>query len=225
MRPRNLDQGEKIPVVSTQPPEYFENSVFLNIPYDKKFRNLYLAYIAGIVHLGLIPRATFEITDSSRRLDKIIDMIRSCRYSIHDLSRVQLDLTAPRTPRFNMPFELGLAVAVKHLDPQHSHDWFVFESKPRRLSKSLSDLNGTDPNIHTGTVHGVMRELCNAFERRSESDQATVPKMMKTYREVSRFVPAIQQKTRAQSLYESKAFRLLYSAAVIAAGTAETPVN
>jgi hypothetical protein len=49
--------------------------------------------------------------------------------------------------------------------------------------------------------------------------------MMKTYREVSRFVPAIQQKTRAQSLYESKAFRLLYSAAVIAAGTAETPVN
>ena len=34
------------------------------------------------------------------------------------------------------------------------------------LQKSLSDLDGTDPNIHAATVEGVMRELCNAFVRR-----------------------------------------------------------
>jgi hypothetical protein len=41
--------------------------VFLNIPYDKNFERLFLAYIAGISALGLIPRATLEITDSTRR--------------------------------------------------------------------------------------------------------------------------------------------------------------
>jgi hypothetical protein len=31
-------------------------SVFLNIPYDSAFENLYLAYIAGLSAFGLIPR-------------------------------------------------------------------------------------------------------------------------------------------------------------------------
>ncbi len=63
-----------------------------------------------------------------------------------------------------MPFELGLAVACSMINVR-SHDWFVFESVPRRLSKSLSDLSGIDPYIHRGTVVGVLRELCNAFSR------------------------------------------------------------
>jgi len=33
------------------------------------------------------------------------------QYSFHDLSRVELDKKLPPTPRFNMPFELGLVVA------------------------------------------------------------------------------------------------------------------
>ncbi len=85
--------------------------VFLNIPYDEKFERLFLAYIAGISAFGLTTRATLEIPSSSRRLEKIRALIDACRYSIHDMSRVELDRRAPRTPRFNMPFELGLAVA------------------------------------------------------------------------------------------------------------------
>jgi hypothetical protein len=85
--------------------------VFLNVPYDRKFENLFLAYIAGISAFGLAPRATLEIRTSQRRLEKIRNLIALCGYSIHDLSRVELDASAPRVPRFNMPFELGLAVA------------------------------------------------------------------------------------------------------------------
>jgi len=33
------------------------------------------------------------------------------------------------------------------------------------LEKSLSDLNGTDPYIHDGTVQGVLRGLMNALTR------------------------------------------------------------
>ncbi len=70
-------------------------SAFLNIPYDDAFQSLYLAYIAGITAFGLVPRATLEIPGGARRLDRIFDLISSCRYSFHDLSRVELDVRRP----------------------------------------------------------------------------------------------------------------------------------
>lgn len=133
-------------------------SVFLNVPYDRKYEPLFLAFIAGVCGFGLVPRATVEIPGSQRRLNRIIDLIGHCAYSFHDLSRVTLDRTPPPTPRFNMPFELGLAVA-KAASGRNSHQWLLFESKPHRLCKSLSDVDGTDPYIHDGTPQGVLRAL------------------------------------------------------------------
>ena len=200
--------------------------VFLNIPYDTKFRRLFLAYICGLTHLGLIPRTTFEIQGGRNRSDKILELIRSCKYSIHDLSRVQLNRNPPTTPRFNMPFELGLAFAVSRLDSNFTetnpHVWFVFETISRRLSKSLSDLSGADPNIHDGTVGGVMRELANSFSRPSKSSQPSVDEMMRTYRKVSSIVEVLQKKARAKSLYETAIFSQLYLAAAEAAGLPKT---
>jgi hypothetical protein len=77
-------------------------SVFLNIPYDDAFDNLLLAYISGLSAFGFVPRATLEIPFSKRRLERIVSLIESSEYSIHDMSRVQLNRNAPRTPRFNM---------------------------------------------------------------------------------------------------------------------------
>src|SRR5271166_31269 len=156
-------------------------SVFLNVPYDRKYEPLFLAFIAGVCGFGLVPRATVEIPGN---LNRIIELIGQCAYSFHDLSRVQLDRNPPPTPRFNMPFELGLAVTWAKLDP-HQHSWFVFETRERRVQKSLSDLNGTDPNIHDGTVEGVMREICSAFVRTTAA-RPTVPEMMQIYRGLSR---------------------------------------
>src|SRR4051812_34592759 len=87
------------------------DSVFLNLPYDDGFQTLFLGYIAGVSAFGMLPHATLEIPGGERRLERILGLIAQCRYSVHDLSRVQLDRSAPATPRFNMPFELGLAVA------------------------------------------------------------------------------------------------------------------
>ena len=138
--------------------------VFLNIPYDKKFQNLCIAYICGISSFGFVPRTTLEIPGGSRRLDRIFKLVQSCRFSVHDLSRVELDKKPPATPRFNMPFELGLCVAWERIG-KRKHTWFVYEGRNRRLAKSLSDLNGTDPHIHGEAVAGVFREICSAFVR------------------------------------------------------------
>jgi hypothetical protein len=190
---------------------FTQNAVFLNIPYDPRFRSLYLAYIAGLVHLGLVPRVTLGITGGTRRLDKIIAEIQGCRYSIHDLSKVGLDRAAPFvTPRFNMPFELGLAVAWEKSHPK-KHTWFVFESKTYRLQKSLSDLNGTDPHIHGGQGAGVMRELSNVFRRPGE--QPSVPEMMRTFHTISRRSAQILTEAGTKNLFEARAFQdLCYEA-------------
>ena len=185
-------------------PPVVPNAVFLNIPYDQRFRNLYIAYIVGLAHLGLQPRATLGIPGGKRRLDRILALIQSCRYSIHDLSRVEMDRTHPPTPRFNMPCELGLTITWEILNPDR-HTWFVFESRHRRLQKSLSDLDGTDPNIHGGTVEGVMRELCNAFVR-PRGPRPTVTQMMKTYRKTSQQVEDVLRNAGTQNVFEARVF-------------------
>lgn len=179
-------------------------SVFLNIPYDPAFCELYLAYIAGISSFSLVPRATLEIPGGERRLDRILSLIRSCRFSLHDLSRVELDRHSPITPRFNMPFELGLAVAWQKLGST-KHTWSVFETKSRRVEKSLSDLSGTDVYIHNGTVRGVFTQLCNAFVRLKS--QPIAQEMEATYLRLKELLPQLQKQTGAHSPFEARVFQ------------------
>ena len=101
--------------------------VFLNVPYDDGFAAMFVAYVAGLVSLGLSPRASLEIPGGAARLDKITDLVRPCSQSVHDFSRIELDSVDPPTPRFNMPFELGIVVGA-HRQYQGRHMWFVFEA-------------------------------------------------------------------------------------------------
>lgn len=159
-------------------------------------RNLFLAYVAGTTAFGLIPRATLEIPGSARRLDRILTLIQSCRYSIHDLSRVQLDRHPPATPRFNMSFELGLTVGRTTRRAGMEHNWFVFETKRWRLQKSLSDLNGTDVYVHGGTPAGVFRELLSAFVRQREANRK-VEQITVIYDALRANLPTILRETGA----------------------------
>jgi hypothetical protein len=101
---------------------------------------LYLAYIAGAAAFGLVPRAAIEIPSGALRLNRIFALLLECRYSIHDVSRLE--------PRFGMPFELGLALAWSEFNesgrivPRSEHIWFVFAANRRGIGKSLSDLLG-----------------------------------------------------------------------------------
>jgi hypothetical protein len=183
-----------------------QESAFLNIPYDRQYESLYLAFIAGLCAFGLRPRATIEIPSTRRRLERIVQLIRGCRYSFHDLSRVQLDRHFPATPRFNMPFELGLAVGWA-LGANPKHEWFVFESKHHRLEKSLSDLNGTDPHVHDGTAHGVLRGLTNALARKIHDPN--MAELTAIYRDLSKAAHRVKLERKGGSLFEARPFQYL----------------
>jgi len=116
-----------------------------------------------------------------------------------------------------MPCELGMTITWQKLNPSR-HTWFVFESRHRRLQKSLSDLDGTDPHIHGATVEGIMRELCNAFVRRGP--QPSVPEMMRTYRQVSLRLNGILKEAGTENLFEARVFKdLCFAAGVDASRT------
>jgi len=185
-------------------------AIFLNLPYEPSFQYLFLAYIAGVSALGMTPRATLEISSSTRRLDRIFKLISSCPYSIHDLSRVQLDTARPATPRFNMPFELGMAVARQKSGSKHS--WFAFERMNHRIKKSLSDLDGTDVYIHNGRIDRVFSQLGNAFSR--NRPRPTVSQMRAIYAALRASVPDVLQETGANTVFEARPFRELSAIAI-----------
>lgn len=180
-------------------------AVFLNVPYDQEFRSLYLTYIVGLCHLGFVPHIASEIPGGERRLERILALIKSCRYSIHDLSRVELSTTPPATPRFNMPLELGLTITWAVLHPKR-HTWFLWEAQPRRVQKSMSDLDGTDAYIHRGTAEGVLSELRNSFWR---ADAPAVPIMLETYRFVEDCVDPILARNATRNLFAQSVFKEL----------------
>ena len=191
-------------------PRVEPDACFLNIPYDKRFEKLYLAYVVGLTGLGFVPRATLGFPRDARRLERILQLIQSCKWSVHDLSRIELDRKAPRAPRFNMPFELGIAVTWAALNPGR-HNWVGCDAVQHRPLKSISDLNGTDFHIHEGKISGVLNALCNAFISRRQ--RPTVPRMMRVYRLLRKATRELQRETGAKDLFEARVFDELLVAA------------
>jgi|ERR1700733_1548751 len=90
---------------------------------------------------------------------------------------------------------------------RRNHTWFLFEAVKRRVSKSLSDLDGTDPYIHDERPKGVFRELGNALVR--SVDQPTMGQMYSVYRNIKIASPLIMKNVGAKSLFEARVFRQL----------------
>jgi hypothetical protein len=179
-------------------------NVFINIPFDNQYEHLYLALIASIVGLGAYPRSTLEVPPTKDRLRRIFTLIRSCDISIHDLSRVQLSRSAPRCPRFNMPFEAGLAAASFLSGTKRN--WYLLESDRYRLQKSLSDLNGYEVNIHEGTIQGMVAVLLDIFPYRPSQPGPT------ELRALCRLLVKAASEIKSQSnrdLFRPRAFDLL----------------
>jgi hypothetical protein len=183
-------------------------SVFLNIPYDRKFEDLYLAYIVGLTQLGLRVNAAVGVP-SQGRLGTIIGLIEESDFSIHDLSRIEL---TKGIPRFNMPLELGLALYRSRVT-RGRHRIYVFEGKPHRAQRSTSDINLIDPKIHNGTAKGVMAGLRNIF--RQPGDVTTVPEMLVSYRAVRKRIPQLRLNAGGKSLFEASVFQDLLLAALV----------
>jgi hypothetical protein len=195
------------PLESSAPVD--EHSVFINVPFDAEYSSLFIALIAGLTALGRTPRCVLEVpSDGRNRLERIFGLIASCGASIHDLSRVTLsgDLNVPR---FNMPFELGMAYALCEL---RFHSFFVLEERPFRLQASLSDLNGHDPHIHKGDPPGILRCLLDCFG--ASSSAPPLSSLESLNRRLAKTTQRIQRTQRTDGPFHPHLFREIAGAAV-----------
>lgn len=97
-----------------------------------------------------------------------------------------------------MPVELGLALYRSHI----THE-----------QQSTSDVNGIDPQVHNGTIKGLMSGLRNIFRQRG--DVTTVPEMLASYRAVRRKLPDLRKNAGSKSLFEAAIFQDLTVAALV----------
>jgi hypothetical protein len=177
-------------------------AAFINLPYAKRYEKVYLAFIAGVSGYGLVPTAAVRDPSSRYQLDRILELITAAEYSFHDLSWMSLDRKAPRTPRLNMAFELGLAIALSRR-PKAKHEWFVFDTIPYRMDKALSDLGGIRPRIHDLTAPSVLRSLMNALGR--QKHQPTFANLLAIYAVVEKMARQIKR-DYSNDLFDTRPF-------------------
>jgi hypothetical protein len=141
------------------------------------------------------------------RLTRIFRLIRACPVSIHDLSRVGQPV------RFNMPFELGLAVALNRMERRPK--FIMLESQPHRLQRTLSDVNGFDPGIHESSVRGIIGcALAHIGKPHGNPDAESVLRVQK---KLWRAVPSFKRINGRADIYSRPIFALLIDAATILA--------
>ncbi|HEY0373075.1 MAG TPA: hypothetical protein VGD79_13810 [Thermoanaerobaculia bacterium] len=154
--------------------EEYEQNVFINCPFDAEYASIFEAIVFAVNDAGFRPKCARERLDSSQiRLQKIADLISASRYSIHDLSRTELD-DANALPRFNMPLELGIDIGCKTFHPECSDkSLLIFDSEQYRFQKFVSDLGGQDIHQHGNSPKVAVTRVRNWL--RTESGANSIP--------------------------------------------------
>ncbi|MEO7522626.1 MAG: hypothetical protein ABIT58_00950 [Ferruginibacter sp.] len=136
----------------------FEKNVFINCPFDKSYIDDILKPILYVlVKNGLSPRLSLEVSDSGQvRLQKITEIIKSCKYGIHDLSIVK-SRKAKEFARMNMPFELGIDYGLRNcgIPKLKQKQFLILEAIKYYYMKALSDINGFDIKIHSNETKKI----------------------------------------------------------------------
>jgi hypothetical protein len=176
----------------------FDRNVFINCPFDAAYIPMFEAIVFAVKFVGFEPRCARERLDSSQiRIHKIVELIRVSRYSIHDLSRTELD-EATSLPRFNMPLELGIDLGCKAFSRSHAGKSFlIFDAEQYRFQKYLSDISGQDIHRHDNNPKTAISRVRDWL--RAESDVSSMPggsAIHERYVEFRRDLPTISAASR-----------------------------
>lgn len=188
-------------------------SVFVNCPFDKRYKRLFNAIVFTILYCGYDVRSALEETDSANvRLLKIMDLIKRSRFSIHDISRVELDPDS-KLPRFNMPLELGTAIGLRYSENTalSDHQILILDEHRYRYQTFVSDLAGVDIKGHSSRVRDVIGCIHAFLETRTKDFVPSPSQIHKAYRlfEQTLAERALRHKqTKAELSYHARLLHL-----------------
>jgi len=153
----------------------YGRSVFINCPFDTRYKDVFEAVIFAVADCGFRPRCALEIEDSSQvRMEKIFELIGECRFGIHDISSTDLDVET-QLPRFNMPLELGLFLGAKRYGDaeQRRKIGLILDRTRFRYQAFISDISGQDIQDHEGDPQRAIVKVRNWL--RSTSEKTSLP--------------------------------------------------
>ena len=145
------------------PHQDYSKNIFINCPFDEEYRLLFQAQMFVIAACGYRVRCVLETNDGTEiRFEKLVQLIKESKYSIHDISRTELD-SINNLPRFNMPLELGLFLGAKRFgDPvQRGKSCLILDFDRYRYQKFMSDIAGQDIESHNNDPRNLMTEVRN----------------------------------------------------------------
>jgi len=131
----------------------YDTNVFINCPFDEEYKTFLHPMLFTIVYLGLHPQIAQTTDSGNTRMERIIELIKKSKYSIHDLSR-NVSSAAGEIARFNMPFELGLDIGIRHASYRSKYSQkksLIIEQDRFRYRKALSDISGNDIASYEGS--------------------------------------------------------------------------
>ena len=148
-------------------------NVFVNCPFDEDYKRMFHALVFAVYKCNFLPRCALEIDDAGEnRFDKIVRIIRECKYGIHDISRTELNTEG--LPRFNMPLELGIYLGAKKVGGREHRikQCLVLDKEQYRYQKFISDIAGQDIKSHNGSERElviVVRNWLSSYQTGLES--------------------------------------------------------
>jgi hypothetical protein len=182
----------------------YEQSVFLNVPFDRKYGKLFDALVFAIHDCGFMARCALEFDDGADiRFDKLVRIIQECRYGVHDISRTTLD-GKTRLPRFNMPLELGLFLGARRfgVGMQRNKVCLILERDRYRYQQFCSDISGQDVRAHNSNAEGAIAAVRNWLQAARPS--VRIPGSSRIRDRYLRFRAQLPSICRAESLDPSQ---------------------
>lgn len=168
--------------------------VFLNCPFDDQYRLLFNAIIFVIYRCGFAPVSGLSENNAmDNRIDKIARMIQNSSFTIHDISRTQLD-SKSKLPRFNMPFELGIWYGLKYFgkSAKRKINALILEENKYKYRKYISDISGIDVAFHNNkpaAAIDVVREWLNTASERKNVPAPSI--IIKEYQLFGEMLPLL----------------------------------
>lgn len=142
----------------------FEKNVFINCPFDNEYKPLLKALIFIILYLDFEPKISITRSSRHHRMQEIMRLMESSKYSIHDISRCE-PLNAGDLPRFNMPYEMGVDIGCTTYgnDEQKTKLCLILEKIKNRYDVVISDISGQDIKEHGDNPKKLIEKVLEWF--------------------------------------------------------------
>ena len=166
--------------MATQLKREFARNVFINCPFDPNYYPLLRPLLFTIVYFKFNPKIALERSDSGeQRIDKICELIKKSKYSIHDLSRLKSNKTA-EFYRLNMPFELGVDYGSRRFASNHlkGKKYLILERGAFNYRRALSDLSGVDIKSHNNKPVNIVQAVRNWFVETVKLRDVAAPRVI-----------------------------------------------